>query len=94
MQFNRDEYVFLSRRGSVPPARRSRRRPVSEAETSGSHTSQAQAQAQTRARLAVTLGSLGTATKRRARAAGVYRAGVRATWTAFGRGGQDQSGGR
>ena len=100
MQFNRDEYAFLSRRGSVPVARRSPRRPVPESEPPARRNGD---RGHPRARAAGRLiqAAVGgpvtrvrAATGRCAEAADDYRHGVRAIWTAFGSGGQDEFRGR
>jgi hypothetical protein len=100
MQFNRDEYAFLSRRGSVPPARRSRRRPDPEGEP-GRVESRPSARGQSgtgaaavRLALARRLEPARRVGRAARGAADDYRAGVRATWTAFGPGGRDEFGGR
>lgn len=70
MQFDRDEFALLSRGGRVP------------------HTSRAGPRSGCTSALdrEGTLSRLAAAARRRARAVGSLRAGVRATWTAFGEG--------
>jgi hypothetical protein len=100
MQFDRDEYAFLSRRGSVPAARRSPRRPVPESEPvlrRDGDRGHARAQAVGRRLESVVsrpASRVRAATSRRVGAADDYRDGVRAMWTAFGSGGQDEFRGR
>ncbi|MEA2212633.1 MAG: hypothetical protein QOF83_2581 [Solirubrobacteraceae bacterium] len=98
MQFNRDEYAFLSRRGSVPAAGRSPRRPVPESEPDRDPDARRGRPRATprpvRAAAGRPVSRVRAATTRRIGAAGDYRHGVRATWTAFGSGGQDEFGGR
>lgn len=77
MQFRSDEYLLLSRRGSVPsPARagprQSEPQPVAPPQPRPSRQS-----------------AVRRAVSRRVRAARAVRHGLRATWTAFGPGGQD-----
>lgn len=100
MQFDRDEYALLSRRGSVPVARRSPQRPVPESEP-GPEThrdSRPGRPSPTRRLIRAAVGRRMTgvraATGRRIGAADDYRHGVRAMWTAFGSGGQDEFRGR
>jgi hypothetical protein len=94
MQFNRDEYTFLSRRGSVPPARRSQPRRVPEcvpvtppARAPGKRSGRAR-------RMSVGASRARAAVVRGVDRAQAFRTGVGATWTAFGAGGQDEFGGR
>jgi hypothetical protein len=91
MQFNRDEYTFLSRRGSVPPARRSRPRRVSEREPV---TSPARVPERRPGRLSVGATRARAAVVRGVARAQAFRTGVGATWTAFGAGGEDEFGRR
>ncbi len=77
MQFRSDEYLLLSRRGSVPsPTRAGPRRP----EPPPVAPAQPRPPRQSAVRHAVSS---------RVRAARAVRHGLRATWTAFGPGGQD-----
>lgn len=78
MQFKSDEYLLLSRRGSVPSPIRAGPRPA--AERAFRERPRRRASPRIR-RLAVVRG--------RVRAAAALGRGVRATWTAFGNGGQD-----
>jgi hypothetical protein len=93
MQFNRDEYAFLSRRGSVPVATRSRRRPVPESEPYPRPVGASPAESG-RDRLSAAASRAGHAARNGVGSAQAFRAGVRATWTAFGAGGRDEFGGR
>lgn len=93
MQFNHQEYAFLSRRGSVPPALRAQRRPVPESEpwrrpasASGAPTA--------RSRRGWGMRRVGAAARRGAGSARALYAGVSATWTALGTRGRDGFGGR
>jgi hypothetical protein len=92
MQFNRDEYTFLSRRGSVPPARRYQPRRVPECEPVT--PARAPGKRSGRARMSVGASRARAAVVRGVDRAQAFRTGVRATWTAFGAGGQDEFGGR
>lgn len=85
MQFNRDEYLLLSRRGSVPPALRSgpRPRPEWQPETQPSRGRSLEARSR---------GAVRTKASRPVEGVLALRSGLRATWTAFGSGGQDQFG--
>jgi len=77
MQFRSDEYLLLSRRGSVPsPIRAGPRRPEPEPVAPARARPSRQA-------------SVRRAVSSRVRAARAVRRGLRATWTAFGPGGQD-----
>lgn len=76
MRFNPDEYLLLSRRGSVPSSTRAG--PAREPE------------ARVRARpVTVRRRWLRTALRGRVRAAATLKAAVHATWTAFGNGARD-----
>ena len=77
MQFRSDEYLLLSRRGSVPSPiragpRRSDPRPAGPGQPRSPRRS-----------------VLRRAVSRRLEAARAVRRGLRATWTAFGSGGED-----
>ncbi len=93
MQFNRDEYTFLSRRGSVPPARRSRPRRVSEREPVTS-PARVPGRRSGRARVSVGASRARAGVVRGVARAQAFRTGVGATWTAFGAGGEDEFGRR
>lgn len=90
MQFNRDEYALLSRRGSVPVAVRSGSRPVSEADWGPRRARPARV----RTMVIAAAQGLRETGRRRVGSAHALSRGVRATWTAFGRGGGDQFRGR
>jgi hypothetical protein len=77
MQFNPDEYLLLSRRGSVPSS--SRAGPAPEPESRERATP-----------VTVRRSWLRTALRGRVRAAASLKTAVRATWTAFGNGARDR----
>jgi hypothetical protein len=93
MQFNRDEYAFLSRRGSVPVAIRPRRNPVPESEPYPRSVGASRADFG-RDRWSAVARWAGGAALNRVGSARAFRAGVAATWTALGAGGQDGFRGR
>lgn len=88
MQFNRHEYALLSRRGSVPAALRAERRPVPESEPWQRPASDAP-RASGRAGLARGASRVRAGARSGLGTARAFQSSVRATWTAFGAGGQD-----
>jgi hypothetical protein len=76
MQFKPDEYLLLSRRGSVPSSSRAGPAPEPESTVRGRPAT-------------VRRRWLRTALRGRVSAAATLKAAVRATWTAFGKGARD-----
>jgi hypothetical protein len=91
MQFDRDQYLLLSRTGNVPSALRFGSRPRAEGEGPGPGPAPEASRGSPGARWVAPIQSLAL---RGHRAALDLSAGVRAAWTAFGPGREDEFRGR